>query len=146
MGLFIKSSASSLVTHPSNVSDLIIVKCGVCIFSYEGANPVFAKLINGIWSDDAITLNSDLGGAVFKSISGNIKSGMNGIYIGKFDNGALIPTETNVFENCIYLIGSSGNQTAVYAFTIGQYASGHLFFNRMTSDNIWQLNEWKKLI
>lgn len=89
--------------------------------------------------------DNDLGGAVFQPASGNIKYGMNGIYVGKFNNGPL-QSNAEIFDTCIYLIGTGTNQTAVYAFVVSQYSGGHIFFNRMSSSNSWQLSEWKKLI
>lgn len=71
---------------------------------------------------------------------------MNGIYIGQFNNGPLVPNGSEPFFNCIYIIGSNGGVTVSYAFTMSQYGDGHLFFNRMTGDNIWQIADWKKLI
>ena len=70
---------------------------------------------------------------------------MSGIYVGKFDNGPL-NTQGNVFGSCVYLIGYGAGETAVYAFSITQYASGHLFFNRVNRDNSWDFDNWKKLI
>ena len=70
---------------------------------------------------------------------------MSGIYFGRFDNGPL-NREGNTYSSCIYLIGCHGNSTSAYAFAINQYASGHLLFNRMSNNNSWELDSWKKLI
>ena len=91
------------------------------------------------------TTNTDLGGAVFQPASGNIKYGMNGIYIGAFSNGPL-QSDGTAFEACIYLIATKGWLTVAYVFPITQYSEGHLFFNRMNHNNAWELSSWKKLI
>lgn len=82
---------------------------------------------------------------VFGTADGNIVNGMNGIYIGKFNNGPLT-AEGNVFGASIYLICTLLGETAVYVFNISQYADGWIFFNRMNASNVWQLNPWRKLI
>lgn len=89
--------------------------------------------------------NTDLGGAVFKTASGNIQYGMNGIYLGRFANGPL-QSDGDSFAACIYLIGTGAGQTAAYVFPITQYSEGHLLFNRMGYDSLWELTNWKKLI
>lgn len=95
------------------------------------------------WTSYVIT--SDLGGAVFQPATGNIKYGMNGIYIGQFSNGPL-QNDGEPFSVCVYLIGTGSFQTAVYAFAVTQYVEGHLFFNRMSTNNTWDMSTWKKLI
>ena len=92
-----------------------------------------------------MVVNTDLGGAVFQPASGNIKYGMNGIYIGAFSNGPL-QSDGTAFEACIYLIATKGWLTVAYVFPITQYSEGHLFFNRMNHNNAWELSSWKKLI
>ncbi len=103
-------------------------------------------LIKTVWKWDPIVANSDLGGAVFSTATGAIKYGMNGIYLGKFSNGVEQPDGTGIFDACIYLIGTKLLETAVYAFPITQYIGGHLFFNRMGTNNQFELTSWKKLI
>lgn len=99
------------------------------------------------WTDSVSYIrSSDLGGAVFSTATGAIKYGMNGIYLGKFSNGVEQPDGTGIFDACIYLIGTKLLETAVYAFPITQYIGGHLFFNRMGTNNQFELTSWKKLI
>lgn len=86
-----------------------------------------------------------MGGAVFKTASGNIQYGMNGIYLGRFANGPL-QSDGDSFAACIYLIGTGAGRTAAYVFPITQYGEGHLLFNRMGYDSLWELTNWKKLI
>lgn len=71
---------------------------------------------------------------------------MNGIYAGKFANGPVIQGISDVYGACIYIISSNSGETAAYAFTISNYSTGHLFFNRMNSSNSWQLTPWKQLL
>lgn len=98
------------------------------------------------WNNwEKVVSNTDLGGAVFQPASGNIKYGMNGIYIGAFSNGPL-QNDGTAFEACIYLIATKGWLTVAYVFPITQYSEGHLFFNRMNHNNAWELSSWKKLI
>lgn len=97
------------------------------------------------WTIETYITNTDLGGAVFKTASGNIVYGMNGIYVGRFNNGP-IEDDGTPFSSCIYLIGTGTNQTSIYAFAITQYLGGHLFFNRLNAANVMELEKWKKLI
>lgn len=92
-----------------------------------------------------IVTESDLGGAVFSTATGAIKYGMNGIYLGKFSNGP-VTNSGSLFEACIYLIGTRSGKTTIYVFSITDYASGHLFFNRLDANNSFELTSWKKLI
>ena len=102
--------------------------------------------LDNVWQDWIFYVtNTDLGGAVFQPASGNIKYGMNGIYIGAFSNGPL-QSDGTAFEACIYLIATKGWLTVAYVFPITQYSEGHLFFNRMNHNNAWELSSWKKLI
>ena len=97
------------------------------------------------WTIETYVTNTDLGGAVFQPASGNIKYGMNGIYIGAFSNGPL-QSDGTAFEACIYLIATKGWLTVAYVFPITKYSEGLLFFNRMNHNNAWELSSWKKLI
>lgn len=115
------------------------------ITSYGLFNPIYAILKNNTWTDTSLVTNTDLGGAVFKTASGNIQYGMNGIYLGRFANGPL-QSDGDSFAACIYLIGTGAGQTAAYVFPITQYSEGHLLFNRMGYDSLWELTNWKKLI
>ena len=89
---------------------------------------------------------SQLNSQHFARANGNIKYGMNGIYAGKFANGPVIQGISDVYGACIYIISSNSGETAAYAFTISNYSTGHLFFNRMNSSNSWQLTPWKQLL
>lgn len=121
----------------------------VMAMSYWTKNPILtANIENGVWKNRFIKIitDSDLGGEVFSTATGAIKYGMNGIYLGKFSNGVEQPDGTGIFDACIYLIGTKSLETAVYAFPITQYIGGHLFFNRMGTNNQFELTSWKKLI
>ena len=117
------------------------------IFSYTVSTerPIYVQIQAGGWAETTLITNTDLGGAVFQPASGNIKYGMNGIYIGAFSNVPL-QSDGTAFEACIYLIATKGWLTVAYVFPITQYSEGHLFFNRMNHNNAWELSSWKKLI
>lgn len=117
------------------------------IFSYTVSTerPIYVQIQAGGWAETTLITNTDLGGAVFKTASGNIVYGMNGIYVGRFNNGP-IEDDGTPFSSCIYLIGTGTNQTSIYAFAITQYLGGHLFFNRLNAANVMELEKWKKLI
>lgn len=120
----------------------------VTAYSYWNNRSIsVATIENGTWAKrfDRVITNSDLGGAVFQPASGNIKYGINGIYIGRFSNGP-IESDGAPFASCIYLIGTGTNQTSIYAFTITQYSQGHLFFNRMNTASVMEFETWKKLL
>ena len=120
----------------------------VTAYSYWKGNAMsIATIENNVWAKrfDKVITNTDLGGAVFKTASGNIVYGMNGIYVGRFNNGP-IEDDGTPFSSCIYLIGTGTNQTSIYAFAITQYLGGHLFFNRLNAANVMELEKWKKLI
>lgn len=114
----------------------------IIAYSYWPRNPILVGIIeSSSWSKRFEVL----GNFIFQHANGNIKYGMNGIYIGKFNNGPL-RDENNIFESAIYLVATDATSTAAYAFTIIHYHYGHLFFNRMTMNNEWDFNSWKKII
>ena len=78
--------------------------------------------------------------------TGSITYGMNGIYVGKFDNGPVLEEYSSVMTNGIYIVSSNGGNTAAYVFAISQYGSGFLWFNRMNGDGSWQLKDWIKIL
>lgn len=111
------------------------------------SNEIYKRYYNGYdeykgWKSDVKFITNQ---NLFSIATGNIIYGMKGIYIGKFNNG---PKRSNgqVFDFCLYFVVSGSSETASYAFTISQYSEGHLFFNRMSSNNTWELSSWKKLI
>jgi len=89
---------------------------------------------------------AQLYGNLFSMATGSITYGMNGIYVGKFDNGPVLEEYSSVLTNGIYIVSSNGGNTAAYVFAISQYGSGFLWFNRMNGDGSWQLKDWIKIL
>lgn len=71
--------------------------------------------------------------------SGNIVHGMNGIYVGKFNN------TYSLSSGGIYLVASFLEYTVVYYFAIAGYGSGNLYFNRL-ENNVWDFEVFKKIL
>lgn len=76
----------------------------------------------------------------FGTASGNIKHGMNGIYVGRFDNAMV-----GGGKYCIYLIATRSNTTMAYAFPITSYSDHKIYLNRMSAEGVWDFPEWPEI-
>ena len=108
----------------------------ITINALNESYPSLKGVLSSTWSWKKLVASAT-SNAFFETAIGDIVHGMNGIYVGRFDNAMV-----GGGKYCIYLIATRSNTTMAYAFPITSYSDHKIYLNRMNAEGVWDSPEW----